>query len=264
MRDDPFFKDTPRKTLDMVGEPIEFPILYYDLRLIIAIFTAKTSNIKKLLPHPNFKPIEMWPGTGMLGIGAFEYHDTSIGPYNEIGVTIPVKFPPGFVFPGFNAIASMRKNLFSVYIHHLPVTTEIALKGGLYFWNYPKFLAEITFKDQDGKLEVTLREKDELILKMLAKKLPLKRSGQLEFHTYSIKENMVMHALVGGWGPRLGKVMMGNIAELELGEHRISKELAELNLSKTAKSGLYGEGVMTKLYDPDRRWNVDTLDIISG
>jgi len=50
---------------------------------------------------------------------------------------------------------------------------------------------------------------------MLAKKPPLKRSGRLEFHTYSIKDNMVMHALVGRCGPRLGKVMMGNIAELD-------------------------------------------------
>jgi hypothetical protein len=264
MRDDPFFKDTPRKTLDMAGEPIEFPILYYDLRLLIAIFTAKIGGLKKLLPHPHFKPLEIWPGTGMLGIAAFEYHDTSIEPYNEIAITIPIKFPPGFVFPGLYPIASMRKNLFSVYIHHLPVTTEIALKGGIYFWNYPKFLAEITFQDQGRNLEVTLREKGELILKILGKKLPLIKSGPLEFHTYSIKENIVMHGLVDGWAPRLGMMMMGNIAELEIGKHQIGKELAELNLSKTARSGLYGEGVMTKLYDPDRRWNVDTLNVISG
>lgn len=262
MRDASFFKDTSRKTLDMGGEPIEFPILYYDLRLIIAIFTAKTSGLKKLLPHPNFKPIEIWPGTGMLGIGAFEYHDTSIGPYNEIGITIPIKFPPGFVIPGLYPIARMHKNLFSIYIHHLPVTTEIALRCGIHFWNYPKFLAEITFQDRDQNLEVTLKEKGDLILKILAKKLPPKRSGRLEFHTYSVKGNVVMHGLVDGWTPRLGMVMMGNIAELELGEHRISKELANLNLSKTARAGLYGEEVMTKLYEPDRRWNVDTLDVI--
>jgi hypothetical protein len=51
MRDDPFFKDTPRKTLDMAGEPIEFPIFYYDLRMIHAVFNVKNSAIKKLVPH---------------------------------------------------------------------------------------------------------------------------------------------------------------------------------------------------------------------
>ena len=66
MRDDPFFKDTPRKALDMEGESIEFPILYYDFRMISSTFTAKTKKLKELLPHPNFKPIEIFPGTGMM------------------------------------------------------------------------------------------------------------------------------------------------------------------------------------------------------
>ena len=264
MRDHPFFKDTPRKTLDMAGQPMEFPVFYYDVRFVTAIFTAKASALKKLLPHRRFKPIQIWPGTSMLGIAAFEYHDTSIGPYNEIAISIPIKFPSRFVVPGLSALKMMRKNLFPVHIHHLPVTTEIALKAGIHFYNYPEFLADITFQDRDESLEVTLKEKDDLILKLLAKKLPLKRSAGFEFHTYSIKDNVVMHALVEGWAPKFGAVRMGSVAELELGEHGISKELAELNLSKTARSGLYGEGVMTKLHAPDQRWNADTLEIISG
>ena len=55
--------------------------------------------------------------------------------------------------------------------------------------------------------------------------------------------------------------MMGSTAEITLGEHRISKGLADLKMSKTARSGLYGEGVMTKLHEPDRRWNADTPDV---
>jgi hypothetical protein len=263
MRDHPFFKDTPRKTLDIEGEPIEFPIFYYDVRLIAAAFTVKVSELKRLLPHPKLKPIKIWPGTGMLEIAAFEYRDTSIGPYNEIGIAIPVKFPPGLIFPGLSAMKMMRNNRFSVYVHHLPVTTEIALKLGVHFYNYPKFLADITFQDMDNNLEVTLREGDDLILKMRAKKLPAKRSRGFEIHTYSIKKDAIMHSLVEGWAPQLGSVMMGSVAELELGEHRISKELADLNLSRTARSGLYGEAAMTKLYHPDTRWCGDTLEVLS-
>ena len=73
-----------------------------------------------------------------------------------------------------------------------------------------------------------------------------------------------MHAFVEGQAPRLGKAMPGKIAEIELGEHPISNELADLNLSKTAWSGQYGEGVMAKLHEPDQRWHVETLDILSG
>ena len=265
MRDDEFFKDTPRKPLDMEGETIEFPILYYDLRSITAIFTARTSKLKKLLPHPNYKIVEMLPGVGMLGVTCFEYYDTSIGPYNEIAITVPVKFPPGFQLPGLGALQMMLKREFSVYIHHLPVTTEIALKAGIYFWNYPKFLAEITFEDRGDKLEVSLKEKGELILKLSARKLPLTTSTRFNFHTYSFKDGVAMHALVEGWAPKFGSVTLGRgIAELELGEHRISQELKELELSSVARTGFYGEGMMTKLYDPDQRWNADTLELISG
>ena len=263
MRDDPFFKDTQRKALDMEGESFEFPVLYYDFRMISGTFTAKTKKIKKLLPHPNFKPIEIFPGIGMVNIVAFEYRDTSIGSYNEIALSVPVKFPPRFVFPGLSAISMMRKNCFSAYIHHLPVTTEIARKGGVHFYNYPKFLSEITFQDQDEKLVVTLKEEDELILKMLAEKIPLNRSAQIEFHTYSIKDNVVMHTLIEGWAPHYGVKMMGNKANLELGNHRISQEIAALNLSKNASSGQYAEGMMSKLFSPDQNWDVNTLAVIS-
>jgi hypothetical protein len=264
MRDHPFFEDTPRKSLDMAGQSFEFPVFYYEVRFIIAIFTAKTTALRKLLPHPKFKPIQIWPGVGMLGIAAFEYRDTSVGPYNEIAITIPVKFPPGFMMPGLFAMKMMRKRLFPAYVHRLPVTTEIALKLGIHFYNYPKFLAEITFEDRDEKLEVTLKENDDLILKLLAKKLKLKKTAGFEFHTYSIKKNVVLHTQVEGWAPKFGSVKMGKIAELELGEHRISREIAELNLRRTAHTGLYAEGAMTKLQAPDKRWCGDTLELLSG
>ena len=264
MKDSAFFRDSSKKTLDMAGQSIEFPILYYDLRCITSIFTARTDHLKKLLPHPNYRPIEMWPGTGMLGISAFEYRDTSIGPYNEIAVAIPIKFPPGFTMPGLTALSMMRKNVFPVYIRHLPVTTEVALQVGIHFWNYPKFLADIAFQDKGDIVEVTLKEDEELIFKIFANKPTLKKAERVQFHTYSQKNGVVMHALVEGMAPSLGKVVMGNIARLELGEHRISKELTELGLSKVARNGQYAEGMMTKLNEPDTLWNVETLTIINS
>jgi hypothetical protein len=149
----------------------------------------------------------------------------------------------------------MRKKIFSGYIHHLPITTEIALKTGIYFWNYPKFLAEIWFKNEGSYLEVILKG---------SKKLSLNRSYKLTFYTYSIKDRVVMRGVTEGWAPKIGETMLGSDAELELGNHRISKELAELNLSKKARDGMYAEGMMAKLYDPDILWNVDSLEKIPG
>jgi hypothetical protein len=156
----------------------------------------------------------------------------------------------------------IRTNVFHVYIHHLPVTSDIALKAGVHFWNYPKFLAEITFEDYGDNTEVILKEKDELIFKLFAKKLIAKQSAPLQIHTYSVREDEVMHALADGWVSQLGTVMMGNVAQLELGEHRIGKELVDLGIGETARSGQYIGGMITKLYEPDQLWNIDTLSPI--
>lgn len=260
MRESPFFKDTPRDTLDMEGQPIELPVLYYDFRFVSSIFTARTSNLKKLLPLPSFKPIEVFPGISLLGISALECHDTSIGPFNEASIVIPIIFPPKFILPGLPIIWMMSKKILHIYIHRLPVTSEIALKVGIHFWNLPKFMADITFNDQGDNLEVTLKEDDRLIFKMVAGKLASRGASQYQFHNYSIRDQVVMHSLIDGWAERYGTGK--NAGRIELGRHPLSEELAELNLSKTALSGQYLEGAMNKLYAPDKRWNVDTLNQI--
>ena len=80
--------------------------------------------------------------------------------------------------------------------------------------------------------EIILKEKDALILKMTAKKLPLNRSESFEFHTFSLDEKTIMHSLVEGYAPKFGKKTFGRCGELELGSHRISNELRDLKLSK--------------------------------
>lgn len=259
MRDDDFFKDTPKKNLDFKGEPVEFPALYYDFRFVNCMFAAKLDRLKRILPHPQFKPIPIWPGTGLLTVCFFEYRDSAIGPYNEVAINVPINFAPDSFLGKHSALSSMRKNVFPIYIHHLPVTTEIAREKGVYFFNYPKFLAGIECVERDGLLEVTLKERDELILKMTAIKLPLERSAILEMHTFSLDEKRIMHSLVEVYAPRFGKKILGKCGELELGSHRISDELKDLELSKSAWSGFCGDGTMAKLYDPDRLWDRETL-----
>ncbi len=248
--------------LDMEGQSIEFPVLYYDFRFVNCIFTVKINRLKQILPHENFLPIQVIPGIGMLSICAFEYHDTSIRPYNEVAISVPINFPPASYLGKHTALSTMRQNIFPVYIYQLPVTSEIARDAGVYFYNYPKFLAEIDFLDREDSIEVTLREGNDLVLKMLAKKLSLKRSERFELHTFSLREKTIMHSLIEGRALKYGKKMLGRCGELELGSHKISEELKNLKMSKSAWSGLSGEGAMSKLHDPDQQWDKETLKVV--
>jgi hypothetical protein len=263
MRDDGFFKNTPRRTLEMHGLSIEFPVLYYDFRFSTCIFAVKTARLQSILPHPRFNPVQMWPGTGMLCITAFEYRDTSIGPYNEVAVSVPINFPPAAFLGRHSAFSMMRTKTFPVYIHQLPVTTRIALDGGVYFYHYPKFLAEIDIEERKDHLEVSLTEGGTLILRLLTRKLPLKTSESFEFHTFSLGEQTIMHTLVEGRAGRFAKKRMGKCGELELGSHTMSDELSALEPSTIAMSGFFGEGAMSKLHAPDRHWDTKTLALVS-
>lgn len=262
MRDHDFFKDTPKKTLEVEGLSVDFPVLYYDFRFVSCIFTAKIKRLKKILPHPQFTPIQIWPGTGMLSITAFEYRDTSIGPYNELAVSVPINFPPAEFLGKHSAPSMMNKHIYPVYIHQLPVTTEIARDGGIYFYNYPKFLAAIDFQEQQDHLEVTLSENDTLVLKLRTKTQPLPKSSTFEFHTFSLGEKTAMHTLVEGRADNFGQKMLGKCGELELGSHRISDEIKNLGLSKSAWSGFSGESAMSKLHHPDMQWDKNTLKLV--
>jgi hypothetical protein len=263
MKDDVFFADTKRESFDIEGQSVEFPVFYYDYRFVTCVVTAKTDRLKALLPHPEFKVAELWPGAGLLSMTAFEYKDTDIGPYNEVAVSIPMYFPQADFVPEKSAIAMVRKNKFSTYIHQLPVTTEIARKGGVYFYNYPKFLADITFEDVDDKIIVILKEKEDLILRISANKLRLKKSIDFEYHTFSVKDNLVLHTLIEGRAPDFGQVAMGKFAELELGSHPLSAELRDIGVGSIANNGLYAENAMCKLHYPSKQWNAETLELIS-
>ncbi|MFC2166317.1 acetoacetate decarboxylase family protein, partial [Acidobacteriota bacterium] len=197
------------------------------------------------------------------GIKVYEFRDTDIGPYNEVSISIPINFKPASFLPRKSAISMMRRHNFALYVHQLPVTTEEARIGGVYFYNYPKFLADITIEDKGETIETILKEKDELILRMSAKKPPLKKSGPFEYHTFSIKNNEILHTLIEGKAERIGSLMMGKFAELELGDHDVATELKGLNLSEVAHSGQYVEGAMSKLHHPDKRWDFETLKLIS-
>jgi hypothetical protein len=67
-----------------------------------------------------------------------------------------------------------------VYIYHLPVTTEIALRGGIDYYNYPKFLADILFTDTDEHVTCDLFREEEHILTISGEKIPTREIGEMK------------------------------------------------------------------------------------
>lgn len=148
--DDPFF-NVPRTTRVLSEGEAEFPILYYDVSTLVALFQVDRGKAAAKLINMGLKPGLHWGGQAIAGLAFYEYRKTSIGPYNEVGLAIAacpahVNKP---ISGWLNLYADIQRRSVGFHILNLPVTTRIAWAGGREMWGYPKFVTDIPFKLTD-------------------------------------------------------------------------------------------------------------------
>lgn len=125
---------------------VELPIYYYDYGYAHFIFLVDYDAAQKKLADTAFKPCSLF-GKAMALLNFFEYRDTAIGSYNEVGLSIlcyPKKHKQPFFVP-MHILQDAHNWRVGAYVINLPVTTEIAYLAGKEVWNYPKFVTQIDF-----------------------------------------------------------------------------------------------------------------------
>lgn len=252
-RDMSFFKNVFQIEADFNGEPAKVPVFYYDGTALTGIFLAKTSWLRKFLPKKEYFPATVLPGVGAIAFTCFEYRDTDIRPYNELSISIPMTYRSRCYIPGASMLSGLLRNEFHVYIHHLPVTTKIALDGGVLVYNYPKFLSTIEFEDKGDDLIVTLAENSELILRITAKKIPAEQTKKFHYVTYPVKDDCAQHADILLYAKKFGQTFNPGSMRIELGEkHAIAKELQGALIGRRPMMYQYMPLFQSILYGPNR------------
>lgn len=112
----------------------------------------------------------------------FQYRNSAIGPYNEVGLFI-LSYPKKakriglFATPIQLLFMDGTKWGMGAYVMNLPVTTEIAYIGGKEVWNYPKFVTNINIdlkgRQFNGAVEDPVLKQPILTLKGKIGFLPL-------------------------------------------------------------------------------------------
>lgn len=225
------------------------PVFYYDNTAMTAIYTADTARIRHLLPRPDMHPVEVWKGRALVAFTAFEYRASDIDPYNEFSISFPVTFPKKGT-AGLTVLCMMAKRYFTAYVWQLPVTTERARRGGVDMYGYPKFLADIVFKQEGDMLVCTLSEGSQNILTLKGRKLTTSAEKVNRFKTYSIKDGVPLAANVYMNPLQFGKSTSGIAAQLTLGNHDIAEQLRGINLSKKSLFFQYMPFMEAILYGP--------------
>jgi len=207
---------------------VKLPIFYRDARAFMAVFPANVFELKKLLPDPRFSPAQMFPGVGAIALACFEYHDTDVGPYNEFAFTIVLNNPHILPVPGYNLLRQLIQFNFYPYIFHLPVTTEAALRWGIDFSGFPKFLASIDFTDTEEATSCELKENDEIICRLKLRRIatPMSRLVKLLISLYQFRQPQRTEFKVNAL--KLGMSINPKDVELQLGmKHPIARELSK-------------------------------------
>lgn len=147
-KNDVFFQVPKEKFQSSMGT-IDLPILYYDVNILIVFYYVDFEKSKTLLQNTDLEPIKFYNGKSLISLALFEYKDTTVGVYNEVGIGIAVREKSKLVrFPllEFSKLlfkVNPEKIPFGFYVVHLPVTTKKANAAGREIWGYPKFVTDI-------------------------------------------------------------------------------------------------------------------------
>lgn len=227
-----FFEGIQQEEIELQGRKGKMPIFYYDNTSFAAMFTASTVKVRSFLPHSDMTPIEVFPGRCLMAFMAFEYRKSDLGPYNEFCIAVGVTFRKGQI-PLATVTSQLLRRSLSAYIWRLPVTTEIARIAGVDLYGYPKFIADIDFHREPGRIRCSLADKGKKILSLSGKTLPAGVGKRLEYTTWSIKDGSPLRTRILVNPIEFSQSMSRDAARLEIGTgHPICEELKSIGLSE--------------------------------
>jgi hypothetical protein len=207
----------------------DLPILYFRDDCFALFFSASRRAVQALLPSDQLHPVTLPDGRALVGFGAFNYIDTSIGPYGEVAVVVPtvhghrpLPLVPGLLeahYPGFGNL-----------VLHLPVTTRTARDAGRGEWGYPKFVADMSFEVTPEYYECRLSEGEQHILTMRVVRQGLITADHKPLVTYSVRGGDLLRTTIPQRGTVRNAVLPGG-SSLSLGTHQVAREIGALDLA---------------------------------
>jgi hypothetical protein len=140
------FFEVPRESVSTTSGAVDLPILYYRLDALYAFWTVDASVADELLTGTGLRAVRGPRARALFGLAFYDYHDTTIGPYHEVGTALAVH--PGATAPllsWLDLLVPARRRRLGFYILDLPVSTEVACAAGRELWGYPKFVTDLPF-----------------------------------------------------------------------------------------------------------------------
>lgn len=230
---DPFFQ-VPQTTYTTTQGPIDLPIFYFDVSTLLAFFVTNRDAAEAKLDGTGLRPALTFGGRALVAIAHYEYRQTGVGSYNEVGLALPV-LPEDAPTPR-NLIqalyGSVDERHLGFHVLDLPVTTPLANAGGRELWGYPKFVTPIPFHldRKSFSSAVTDPDGDGEIFSLSGRLLPSLPAPPMSLVLYSHHQGNLVRATVNARGRM--NLRPGRSLQLRVGDstHRMARNLRDLGL----------------------------------
>jgi len=220
------------KAVDVGPALVDVPIMYYRDDCFLGFFSAAYEPTRALLPSSEMHPVTLPNGRAIVGVTAFNYLETSLGPYGEIAVIIACTYGRRGL-PMLPLLLEGRYAGWGVFVLHLPVTNILARDAGRAIFGYAKFVADMDFERRPTHQRVRLSEGDSHILTLTVQQRGLTQKDNRPIITYSVLDGELLRTTV----PSRAVYQMGlgsGLGTLALGDHEIADQLRALDISPTA------------------------------
>jgi hypothetical protein len=241
----PFF-DVPRTTLPTSEGSVDFPILYYDNTFVLALFWTGTASAAAEVADQGLRPGLTWGSRAAVALACFNYRATTIGPYFEVGLAIPVVPHGAARYPrwpqALTDVDSPKRDL-GYSVLHLPVTTAGANAAGREIWGLPKFITPIQVALSGRNVAVRVGDpdvEDDPILSMTGRAgLGIPGPG-VSLLLYSQVDGQTLRTTVNARGTGTLRTPGNLRLSVGGGSHPMAETLRRLGLDGARPFGVFG------------------------
>lgn len=231
-----YFFQYPRTVIPTSEGDVEMPIMYYDDSVMMALFRVDHERAQAMVADQGLQAVRIAGNKALVGLAFYQYRQTSIADYNEVGVAIAV-VPNGTAEPSLPLLSMFRtldKAPIGFYIVDLPVTTKAACAAGREIWGYPKFVTPIGFKQTGRQFEgsVTDPQTGKNLVRLSGKLGAGVPAPLLDLVLYSRHDNRLLRTLVNTRGGAKACLPGSLRVSVAASRHPMAQRLAALGLDQ--------------------------------
>ncbi len=227
------FLERPRETFRTSAGEVQLPILYRDGSAFFAFFQVDPDRAAEVLAATPLVPARFGRGTALAVIAAFDFKDSSIGPYRQLGTALAV-VPRDVVAPRLPLLHFLRARTHAdvgLHVLDLPVTSAISDAAGREIWGFPKLLTAIDVETAPGiSAVVQAPEGEEPIVLLEGHAGPALALRAVDLVTYTVHEGAILRTVLESRGWMHTGLGRGVTLRIGDAEHPMGRRLLALGL----------------------------------